>query len=371
MGMDFEEFKQEVQDRIKDFLPPAYADAKVSIIKSEKLNESYTALNVGLKGETVLPAVNLNKLFHHYENGAVLDELLSSTAEAVMQKPPAVDVKRLQNYEEVKDRLFIRVSSAERNEDMLKRLPHTMKEDLAVTYHVIVQELEKGIASTPVTYEMLNNYGVSPDQLHADAMASGEKLYPLKADSMSHVMEEMLRQEMSDHGMDEAEISSMIDLFLLPESSIPMIIVSNDQRLNGAAVMFYPEAMEKLSEQLGGSFHILPSSVHEMIIIPESEELNAQELQALVSEVNATQVAPQDRLTDEVYHYDFEDRIFEKASSYEERMAAKQAGRENSEKESRLKSSILKQLDEKKEKAREMASAVVKPEKHRIAEAAI
>lgn len=366
--MDFKEFQEVMKDRIKDYLPPKYADAEITITRNEKLNDSYTAMMVRPEGENIVPMVNLDSLYRAYEKGGSMESILRNAAEVVTAALPEVVASGLHDYDEVKERLFIRLSGAAQNADLLAKLPHTMQEDLAITYHVSIADVKDGIAATPVTYEMLDDFGVSLEQLHADAMANGEKMYPLKIDSVDHILEEMMRQEMRDHGMDEEEISVMISLFQPKKSEVPMAVVSNNQHINGAAAMFYQATMEKVSEQLGGSFHILPASVHEMFVIPDRAGGNIRELKAIVTEINATQLAPQDRLTDEVYHYDSADKVFEKAASYEERMAAKQAGKEKREQESGHKPSILKKLDEKKEQAKEMVPMEAKPGKHRTAE---
>ena len=71
-----------------------------------------------------------------------------------------------------------------------------------------------------------------------------------------------------------------------------------------AAVMFYPDFMDQVAKELGGDIFILPSSVHEVLILPDDGNMNAQELKEMVTSINASEVAPEDRLTDNVYHYD-------------------------------------------------------------------
>ena len=74
--------------------------------------------------------------------------------------------------------------------------------------------------------------------------------------------------------------------------------------------------MDKIAETTKGDYFILPSSVHETIILPDNGAMTAKELEAMVTEINATQVEPWDRLTDQVYHYDPIDRVFEKAATF-------------------------------------------------------
>ena len=81
--------------------------------------------------------------------------------------------------------------------------------------------------------------------------------------------------------------------------------------------------MENMGELLGNDFFILPSSIHEMLILPDDGQVDAEMLKDMVKEVNATQVAPEERLTDDVYHYDTKDHVFEKADRFAERQKEK------------------------------------------------
>ena len=97
------------------------------------------------------------------------------------------------------------------------------------------------------------------------------------------------------------------------EDASLMYIATNEDRMNGASVLAYPDFMETAVECLNGSFYILPSSIHEVILLPEKSGFDVQELQMLVRHVNATEVAPKERLSDHVYHYDRKKRLFKRA----------------------------------------------------------
>ena len=107
----------------------------------------------------------------------------------------------------------------------------------------------------------------------------------------------------------------------------------------------YPGFLQEAAEKLGGDYYILPSSVHEVLFLPQKGGEDYRELEMTVREINDTQVAPQDRLSDKVYHYDSRDRVFELAEQYEKRMEAREAGR------SLEGHSMLEKLKEKKAEA--------------------
>ncbi len=106
-------------------------------------------------------------------------------------------------------------------------------------------------------------------------------------------------------------------LFGVPEEAamqddqLPMMVMTNQEQMFGASALFYPEAMDQLAEKMGGNYFVLPSSVHEIIAIPNDGNSTAKDLEQMVHEVNATQVDPKEQLSERVYHYDAKERAFE------------------------------------------------------------
>ncbi len=103
-----------------------------------------------------------------------------------------------------------------------------------------------------------------------------------------------------------------------------MLVLSNATTQNGASALFYPDVLEKIGEQAGQNFFILPSSIHETLIVPDDGRFDYQMLESMVKEINAAErVAPEDRLSDSVYHYDSREYLFERAEMYELRQMSK------------------------------------------------
>ena len=117
-------------------------------------------------------------------------------------------------------------------------------------------------------------------------------------------------------------MDAMMQDMPMVEDSI-MTVITNVQGINGAAAIFYPDQMDKIAEGLGGDYFILPSSVHETLVVPDDGKMSFLELRSMVTEINATMVNPSERLTDEVYHYDSKDKVFEKAATFDACQKAK------------------------------------------------
>jgi len=308
--MNFEQFVEDVKAEIKHYLPEEFQDAQIDVLQHNKLNESYLGMTVRKDDQTIAPTVNLE---HYYEMFQAFDEnldiVMQQVADLVTLKPIHLDLSLFTNYEVAKEHLFIRVSDAERNGELLTGLPHRRVENLAITYHIVAEIGEEGIGSTPVTNRMLNGFGITEEQLHQDALDNSPKIFPAKVEAMSSMMDKMMREDMRRAGMTEEEIDLYFENMGLNDPN-PLTVVTNEHQTNGAAVLFYPGQMEKLGESVKGDFFILPSSTHEVLILPDDGGMTYQELKAMVMEINSTQVSPEDRLADEVYHYDTKDRAF-------------------------------------------------------------
>ncbi len=330
--MNFNEFVNEVKGNIKLFLPKDYENAEVSTMECHKLNRAYTGLMVRKEGELLTPTINLNQLYEAYKTqpGVTMETVCRKIADIVLEAPIQVDLKAILNYENVKDKLFIRVSSAEANEEVLEIVPHQLKEDLAITYHVAVGKDQDGLSSMLITNEMMKEYGVTQEQIHEDAMKSSPRVMVPEVSSIGVLIDEIYQKNILMLTPDERE---MLLETLQESSEMPtFFVVTNTERVNGAGVIFYPEFMDNMGELLGNNFFILPSSIHQMLILPDDGQVDAEMLRDMVKEVNATQVAPAERLTNDVYHFDTKDHVFEKADRFTERQKEKEAQAAKTEK---------------------------------------
>lgn len=330
--MSYEEFKAWAADEIRAWLPPEYADADVSIHRMEKLGLAYDGMTVVRSGQRAAAAVNLTAFYDMYQEGRTAGDIIHEMADVAVMQAPQMEYSVFSDYEAAKDRLFIRVTNKETNADVLAGMPHKEVEDLAITYHVLVNHDQNGIASAPVTDDLLRHYGVTAEQLHEDAIANSQRMLPAQLDSMQNMLFGMMTPEASDTLRDE------------PYPGSTMLVLTNNVQLNGAAALFYPGVMDQAAERLGGDFIVLPSSTHEVIMIPADGMTDFRSLEQMVKDINRSQVAPEERLSDHVYHYDAQERLFERADRHEMRKELENRPQE--------KASILKRLAEKKEEAK-------------------
>ena len=326
--MNYEEFKHEVADRIKDFLPEKYADADVSIQTVVKNNDQkLDGLMVKLEDSNIAPNIYLNQFYEQHEDGRPMDDILAAIADVRTQHEMSqdFDVSRLTDFDSVKDRITCRLINAEQNAEYLADKPHTMVDDLAVTYHIAIGKEESGNMSAPITDRLMESYGVDVEQLHKLALDNMETLTPATFKSMTETMVDMMLPDMMRNGMTEEQARDAIAGMIPPTQDEMMFVLSNEDKLGGAAVLLNDKVMDDITEKLGQDYFILPSSVHEVLIVPKNDQMDLKTLESMVQDVNATQVSPEERLSDHVYAYDAKEHELFRADKAEERAAAKEA----------------------------------------------
>jgi hypothetical protein len=276
--------------------------------------------------------MSLEKFYDAMQDGTPYDRVVDKAVDVInngIDKRPEIDVAALTDYSQMKEKLAMEVVSAEANKEMLQNVPHQNMEDMAVVYRFVLSSDDDGRASILVTNQILENMGVSPDQLHADALENAPQIKPAEIKGMSEVMAELM-------GLEQAELMGIIPIDPKDEQ---MYVATVPDKVHGAGVLAYQDFMDQAAERAGGDFFILPSSIHEVLIVPDNGKMDLASLENMVKEVNATQVAPADKLTDSVYHYDVQERIFELGEKFVERKAERSAEKD----------SVLKDLSAKKQ----------------------
>lgn len=342
--MDFDTFKEDLAKAVKDRLELIF-DRKYSVETHtvEKMNQSYEALVVKPEDGVIGVNIGIDAAFKEYSEGRSFDMIvrqIASAAEHALDNHPAFDLEALTDYSQMKGKLAMEVVSAERNAELLETVPHKNMEDMAIVYRIVLDSSSEGRSSILVTNKMLDNYGITAEQLHADAMSIAPEVRPAVIQGLSEVMAEMM-------GAEQAEM-----LGLGPKADEPIFVATVEDKTQGAGILAYQDFMDQAAEKLGGSFYILPSSIHEILLVKDNGQFDRASLEKMVREVNATQVAPEDKLTDSVYHYDSQAKVFELAEKFEAREVA---GKE--------KDSLISDLKAKKE---EVSKA---PKKEDIAKA--
>ena len=341
--MNFEDFKEELSKQLgKELYERGIGECEMETRTVDKMNSSYEALTIKPEGAEVGISLNVGELYKEYNKGAGMDVIVKHATEMAatsLKNAPDFDIDSFKDYNRMKNTLSMEIVSSERNADLLKSVPHTDIEDMSVVYRFQVVTSGKDVGSILVTNQMLDNYGVTPEQLHDDAIRNAPEIRPLVIQGMGEVLAHQM-------GVEDLE---MLGLNIPPEQE-KMFVATVEGNVHGAGVIAYEDFMDKASERVGGSFYILPSSIHEILIIPDDGNFDLHYLENMVKEVNETAVDPADKLTDSVYHYDSRDKIFELGEKFVERQQNLEKA-EAKEAEAGEKKSLLGELKTAKEEA--------------------
>ncbi len=294
--MDFREFKIWAIGAIKSYLPEHYEEAAIELVPVIKTGTRYTGMIVRLPEQNMTPAVNLEDAFCHYLLDMPLDTVGQKMAEIVQSRQPDINMQLFSGYEKVRSRLFMRVCGRSRNTEMLKLVPHKRFRDLAFTYHVMMNAEVDGLATTMITNTMLEQFGITQQQLHEDAIKNSEEILPVRVEKVGDLLERA--------GISRTELEELGE-------GMKMTVITNSVGIDGASAFFYPGIADKVAKELGGNYYILPSSIHEVLAVPVSVGSDWRALEFMVRQINRFQVAPEDQLSDHVYRYNARERSFE------------------------------------------------------------
>ncbi len=203
----------------------------------------------------------------------------------------------LTDYNKSKEHLFIRVCDQKKNEEYLKHIVHMPLNGLACTYSVYSTIDENGMSSIQITNRMLSQWGITKEQLHEDALKNMQNIFPPRLFSLTDVVMNIVNDTVEeDHIMIDEPLDC--DLYCL----------TNSRKMNGASYICDEQLMEDIGERFGENYYILPSSLHEVILVPETIGDDVESLQEIVRTVNETTVDERDFLSDDIMLYDIVER---------------------------------------------------------------
>jgi len=290
--LNYSEFKDAIAAQIKDYLPVDYSDADVSITSVLKNNTTrLDGLSIRTPESSICPNIYLNQFFTDYENGRNIEDILSDIARIrqMHNNPSDLDVSAITDFSRVRDRIAAKLINTDKNREYLEDKPHTDIADLSAVYYINLGTDSCGSMTTVITDALLSQYGVTVDELHEIAIQNmGSKA---RFCSMFEVLSELMSSEMPEG--------------LCPADNM-MYVLTNDSKLNGAAMLLCPDTMDRVAEQVGASYFIILSSIHESLVVPFNDGLEVDQLKNMVHDVNSTQVAPDEILSDNVYVYDYD-----------------------------------------------------------------
>lgn len=292
--MLYEDFTKEVAGKIRAYLPVQFSDADVELkVVTKNNDQKLTGLTIKSVDSNISPTIYLEKFYEDYQSGEEMSRILEKIAETrvATEVGKHFETDFIMNFESCKDRIIPRLISLEMNQSLLETRPHKVIEDLAVTYHVVMNDLAGGMASAAVSNQMLASWGISVDELNNAAVNNLHSIMRSTVKTLSDVLAEMIG-----------------DKTILPDDC-GMYVCSNIHNMFGASCLLDEAFMAHVVEVCGhdGQVTIIPSSVHEILVV--NDLISNDALKNMICEVNETTVAVEDRLSNHPYIYSIKDGL--------------------------------------------------------------
>ena len=290
--MTIKHFVDEVAHALQEHLGEHYIVDATTTIKNNSIELS--GVRIRHEEDPIFPTIYLNDSFELYMNNRIsLSEIVIQAAESYRQSRKSIEtLDPLDStvFENCRDKIVYRLISQEQNREMLEKIPYIPFMDLAITFHVIVTINPPSLHSLKITNELQESWGISTQKLFQLASDNTPRLMPSRIVNMQDMVGEVLPANCSEFD-------------LTNEKKTDMIIITNTLGVNGAAVILYPGMLASLAKEYNTDFYVIPSSIHEVILVTTDDDSMMAEYRLLVHDVNDQFVDPEEILSDQVYYY--------------------------------------------------------------------
>jgi hypothetical protein len=281
----YEEFKEKLVTGIKDYLPVKYKNFEVVVHTLNKINTSTEGICLIEKGKQIAasPVIYIDMMYAHYLKYESLAATMKLAAESIIEGFYYVPTPK---FELSKENIVFVLINYEKNKSLLETVPHIQFLDLALVFRWIVSMDEKEISGGIITNEIAKAYEMDENDLFELAKINTRRILPPRFESLTPTINRLMENKV-EH----------------PNPEPPLYILTNNIGVEGAASILYKDILETLKIKLQDNLYVIPSSINEVMIVPQ-KFADIAEVKIMVKSANLTVVAENERLSDNVYLYD-------------------------------------------------------------------
>ncbi len=268
---------------------------RISIQKVTKNNGILLdGLSIMEKDCNISPTLYLDYYYESYQHGVPFQDVYQSLLQDYKTHKPSenIDPAFFTDFENIRDKIAMKLIHYDRNYTLLKKVPHVRFLDLAIVFYCLISmDITQGNATILIHHSHLQNWGIQTSELFQIAKKNTQHILPERLYDMNDVLQTLTeRKHISLDG-------------IYPTEPYPMFVLTNETNLFGAACILYKNLLKNLAEEAQTDFYILPSSIHEVILVPTLDCDNYPELSEMVQEVNDTQLQDDEILSIHAYYY--------------------------------------------------------------------
>lgn len=293
--MNFNEFMDKIVALLKEKMGDTCTVTVTEVLK----NNNVRLTGIVIKEETcsIAPTVYLEGPYKRYQEGISLEVIAEEIRDEYEKHAHnlQLDIDFFKDFSQVKGRIFHKVINYEKNKELLKDVPYIKWHDLAVVFYYAMEEALFGKATILLHNSHLAMWGQPVDEIYRIAQQNMKQKMPELLIPLKELMEEMAGIEVD-------------------ETIPPLYVLSNKEKMFGASAMLYSEKIKGLAERLESDLLILPSSTHEVLLLPEQQDQGYDFYRQMVKEVNTTQVDLEEILSFNLYRYDRQKEEIEEAA---------------------------------------------------------
>lgn len=291
--------KMQLVEEIRKELKKKVGEKVIITIATVHKNNGVKLLGVTIReeGQSVSPTVYIDRQLEDMKNGLTVAE---EVAEDIIRITKENSKCGFDNISALFSKAFIlenveyQIINAGKNADRLEGIPHKEFLDLAITYRVCIENADGERGTVLVSDGIMSTYDISLEELDEVAEKNTAK-NGFRLLSMTQVLDGM-------NEMPEEMISSI--------NEPPMYVLTNTQKVYGAAGMLYIDLYRGLAEKHGGDLYVIPSSVHEVLIFPV-EIMDKECVENMICYVNEQEVSEEEFLSNSLYIYRKESDVLE------------------------------------------------------------
>ena len=300
-----ETFAVEVEERIKGILGDGY-DTEVRTV-SKNNGIILTGISICRTGERISPVFYLNDYYSQKADmeidagdiaGKIADCLHSHGDLPVAAQ---ISVSCLHDFEQVKDKVLFKLINTRSNERLLRQIPSIPYLDLSIVFYLYMSEDDEAMMTAQIRNEHLALWEVDAQTLYRNALDNMQRSMPAVIKSMKEIMDGLRKACEEEWGGEEQDEETQDGEEM---EDTPFYVLSTASGINGAACMLYPGLIAGFAEQRGSDIIILPSSLHEVLLMEDTGGMDCGALTELVKCINATEVPPEDILSGNIYRYE-------------------------------------------------------------------
>ncbi len=317
--MNFESFIEEIKKMVKEYLGDTVRVEDKSVLKNNGIR--FTGIVILKEKQNCVPNIYLNGYYEQYKSGRCLCDIVCEIVRYYEEHKIErhVDMDCFSNFEFVKETLCFRIINYKKNKDLLQQIPYIPYLDLAIVFYCIVNNECIGNGNILVRNEHLKKWNVDVKEIQKFAFKNTPEMLTGKIVPMEDVICELMKKKMilEIESSIEEQVAShvsitddMIDPIIremmgkiYTEAKGPQMYVAGNESKNfGAAVILYDSFLADFAKKIQSDFYILPSSIHEVILVPVGNEENeAARLKDMVYEVNHSELSEEEILSDSIY----------------------------------------------------------------------